>query len=64
MILGMVPKSKFFYSYLVTGGGSMQTNLKPYLKNKFGIEVEIFDPSKLKEYQPFGITLQLCHFLL
>ena len=47
MILGMVPKSKFFYSYLVTGGGSMQINLKPYLKNKFGIEVEIFEPKQV-----------------
>ena len=53
MILGMVPKSKFFYSYLVTGGGSMQINLKPYLKNKFGIEVEIFEPKQVKGIPTF-----------
>jgi cell division ATPase FtsA len=53
MIVGMVPKSKFFYSYLVTGGGSMQTNLKPYLKNKFGIEVEIFEPKQVKGIPTF-----------
>ena len=53
LILNMVPKSKFFYSYLVTGGGSMQTNLKPYLKNQFGIDIEISEPKPVKGVPTF-----------
>jgi len=44
LILNSIPKSKFLYSYLLTGGGSMQLNLKPYLKKKFGIDVELVEP--------------------
>ena len=44
LVLHSIPKSKFFYSYLLTGGGSMQLNLMPYLKKKFGIDVELAEP--------------------
>ena len=53
LILDVVPKSKFFYSYLVTGGGSMQTNLKPYLKNRYGIDIEISEPKPVKGVPSF-----------
>ena len=64
LVLSSIPKSKFFYSYLVTGGGSMQLNLIPYVKSKFGIELELVEPKQVKGIPTFwnnpSIMLPFC----
>ena len=46
LILKNIPQSKFFYSYLITGGGARQKNLKPYINKKFGIDLELMEPKQ------------------
>ncbi len=45
LILQNIPSNKFFYSYLLTGGGSLQQNLQPYIHKKFGLEIALIEPS-------------------
>lgn len=47
LLFDSIPNSKFFYSYLITGGGAMQTNLKHYIHKKFGVELELIEPNQV-----------------
>jgi len=47
LILSNIPNSKFFYSYLLTGGGSLQKNIRPYIHKRFSLDVELIEPNQI-----------------